>query len=103
MRFTNMARKYLPLSGISPPGIGGIFPVWYASSICGPNHWPTVPLSGSTMLVRNSLSSVVMPDSTASSLARMISSNARQRCRQACSQADRCAPAVRLALRGVWA
>ena len=54
--------------------IGGILPVPYASSICGANQSPTVPPSGNTRLARNSLSNVVMPDSTASSLALMISS-----------------------------
>ena len=51
------------------PSIGGILPVAYASSTCGASHCPNVPPSGSTMLARNSLSSVVMPDSTASNLA----------------------------------
>ena len=37
------------------------------------------------MLAMNSLSSVVMTDSTASNLALMIGSNARQRSRQDCS------------------
>lgn len=68
--------------------IGGILPVAYASSICGDNRSPTVPPSGNTRSARNSLSYVVMRDSTASSFALMISNNARQRCRQACSQAD---------------
>ena len=83
--------------------IGGILPVAPASSTCGASHCPTVPSSGSTRLARNSLPNVVMPDPTASSLARMISSRARQRWRQVCSHADCYAAAVRLVFRGVRA
>ena len=53
----------------------------------GSSASPTVTSPGSTMSARNSCSMVVIPASTASSLAFRTSTRARQSCRSACSWA----------------
>ena len=65
---------------IAMPSIGSILPIAHASSTFGAGHCPTVPASGSAILAKNSLSGVVMPNST-SRLARMIRGSARRHCR----------------------
>ena len=74
----------MPPHDVSPiPGnsLGIPFPLAYMVSSCGRRNSPTVLPSLSTMSARNSRSNVLIPASTASNFARMISSTARQRAR----------------------